>query len=78
MPEDFINQLKQKQADLSFTITGVLMDQDSPGMAFSLKPFCNEIYRVSELDGNKVAEALLSNRTWEEVRKDGKKCRITP
>jgi uncharacterized protein with von Willebrand factor type A (vWA) domain len=63
MPEDFINQLKQKQADLSFTITGVLMDQDSPGMAFSLKPFCNEIYRVSELDGNKVAEALLSNRT---------------
>jgi len=62
MPEDFVKALKQKQTDLSFTITGVLMDQGSPGMEFSLKPFCNEVYRISELGGDKVADALLSGR----------------
>ncbi len=62
MPEDFVASLKQKQAELSFTVTGVLMDQDDPGMAFSLKPFCNEIYRISELGGDRIADALLSNR----------------
>jgi len=62
MLEDFVKALKQKQTDLSFTITGVLMDQGSPGMEFSLKPFCNEVYRISELGGDKVADALLSGR----------------
>ena len=62
MPEEFVKALELKKADLSFTITGVLMDQDSPGMAFSLKPFCNEIYRVSELGGDRIADTLLSNR----------------
>lgn len=62
MPEEFVAALKQKQAELKFTITGVLMDQDSPGMAFSLKPFCNEVYRISELGGDSVADTLLSKR----------------
>ena len=62
MPEEFVKALKQKQADLSFTITGVLMDQDSPGMAFSLKPFCNEVYRISELGGDRIADAILAKR----------------
>jgi hypothetical protein len=43
-------------------VTGVLMDQLSPGMAFSLKPFCNEIYRISELGGDSIADALISIR----------------
>jgi uncharacterized protein with von Willebrand factor type A (vWA) domain len=63
MPEDFVAALKQKQADLSFTVTGVLMDQSSPGMEFSLKPFCNEVYRISELGGDRIAEMLLADRT---------------
>lgn len=62
MPDDFVAQLKAKQAGLSFTVTGVLMDQDSPGMAFSLQPFCNDIYRVSEIGGDSIAETLLSKR----------------
>jgi uncharacterized protein with von Willebrand factor type A (vWA) domain len=62
MPEDFVAALKQKQAELSFTITGILMDKSSPGMAFSLKPFCNELYRVSELGGDRIAEMLLEKR----------------
>lgn len=62
MPEEFVNALKQKQAALDFTITGILMDQDSLGMKFSLEPFCNEIYRISELGGDRVAEALLAKR----------------
>lgn len=62
MPEEFVQALKHKQAACGFTITGILMDQDSPGMKFSLEPFCNEIYRISELGGDRVAEALLSKR----------------
>ena len=62
MPEGFVKALGQKQADLTFTITGVLMDQDSPGMEFSLKPFCNEVYRISELGGDVVVDTLLSKR----------------
>jgi len=62
MPEEFVKALKQKQAELSFAITGVLMDQDSPGMEFSLKPFCNEVYRISEMGGDRIADALLSGR----------------
>lgn len=62
MPEEFVKALGQKQADLSFTITGILMDQDSPGMEFSLKPFCNEVYRISELGGDSIADALLTKR----------------
>jgi len=62
MPEDFVKALHKKKSELSFTVTGILMDKDSPGMEFSLKPFCNEIYRTSELDGDKIADALLSKR----------------
>ena len=47
---------------MGFTITGILMDQATPGMKFTLAPFCDEIYRISELGGQQVAERLLSER----------------
>lgn len=60
--EDFVTKLKEKQAQYGFTITGVLMDQGDVGMIFSLKPFCNEVYRISEIGGDRIIDGLLSER----------------
>lgn len=60
--EPFIQKLKEKKTAMGFTITGILMDQASPGMKFTLAPFCDEVYRISELGGQQVAERLLSGR----------------
>lgn len=60
--EPFVQELQKKKAAMGFTITGILMDQVSPGMKFTLAPFCDEIYRISELGGQQVAERLLSGR----------------
>ncbi len=60
--ESFVQELQKKKAAMGFTITGILMDQASPGMKFTLAPFCDEIYRISELGGQQVAERLLSGR----------------
>ena len=60
--ESFVQELQKKKAAMGFTITGILMDQASPGMKFTLSPFCDEVYRISELGGQQVAERLLSGR----------------
>lgn len=60
--DTFAQELQKKKAAAGFTITGILMDQASPGMKFTLAPFCDEIYRISELGGDQVADKLLSGR----------------
>lgn len=62
MSDDFTTQLKEKQVANGFTVTGILMDQNDAGMEFSLTPFCNVIYRISELGGDRIVDALLSDR----------------
>ena len=46
----------------AFTVTGVLLDSDYPGIEFSLKPFCQNIYRTSELAGEDIIRELVSKR----------------
>lgn len=60
--EDFVERLRSEQAQRQFSITGVLLDADSPGMDFSLKSFCQNIYRTSELTGDAVVSALVASR----------------
>lgn len=62
MPKDFLEELRQEQSDRRFTITGVLLDSGSPGMDFSLKDFCQNIYRTSELVGENIVRELVSAR----------------
>jgi len=38
------------------------MDVESPGMAFGLKPFCEDIYRTSELSRDSIVEAVITLR----------------
>ena len=63
MPEHFLQELRQEQAERRFTVTGVLLDSGCPGMDFSLKEFCQNIYRTSELAGEDIMRKLVSART---------------
>ena len=52
LPPEFISRLQEEQVRRRFTITGILLDQGNEGMDFSLKAFCQNIYRTSELTGH--------------------------
>lgn len=58
----FIEELKDTQSRHAFEITGILLDQGDPGMDFSLKSFCQTIYRTSELMGDDIARKLICDR----------------
>ena len=57
-----LEQLHQEQAARRFTVTGVLLDKGSPGMDFSLKEFCQDIYRTSQLLGDDIVRELVTKR----------------
>ena len=60
LPDDFAENLRQKQTKKNFTVTGILLDVGSPGMEFSLTPFCRKIYRTSQLCGEDVVRSVIS------------------
>lgn len=62
LPDAFREGLQTVQATHGFKVTGILLDMASPGMAFSLTPFCDEIYRTSELTQDEIVEALITGR----------------
>ena len=62
LPEDYLKELHSEQEAYRFTVTGILLDINTPGMAFSLRPFCQNIYRTSELLGDDIVRELVNNR----------------
>lgn len=62
LPEDYLATLRKEQAARKFTATGVLLDAGNPGMEFSLTPFCQKIYRTSELAGDEIVRGLVAQR----------------
>jgi len=62
LSEDYLKQLKEEQTSRRFTVTGVLLDKENCGMEFSLKEFCQNIYRMSELLGDEIVRKLVSRR----------------
>ena len=62
LPEDYLAKLHKEQAARKFTVTGILLDAGNPGMEFSLTPFCQKIYRTSELAGDEIVRGLVSQR----------------
>ena len=62
LSEEYLTELRQEQAARRFTVTGVLLDKGKPGMDFSLKPFCQNIYRTSQLLGDDIVRQLVSRR----------------
>lgn len=61
LSENYIEELRAAQAERRFTVTGVLLDENDAGMDFSLKSFCQNIYRTSELGGEQVVQSLITN-----------------
>ena len=62
LPDKYLEQLQAEQAARQFTVTGVLLDKGDPGMAFSLEPFCQNIYRTSELLGDEIVREMITKR----------------
>lgn len=62
LPDAFLEELHAAQSSAPFQVTGVLLDQGSPGMDFSLKSFCQKIYRTSELMGEDIMRELVAAR----------------
>lgn len=62
LPPAFIEQLREKQGSLGFTVTGILLDAGA-SMDFSLKTFCEKIYRTSELMGEEIIRDIVAKRT---------------
>jgi uncharacterized protein with von Willebrand factor type A (vWA) domain len=63
LPDPFLSELRQAQMEQHFTITGILLDQGTDCVDFSLRPFCQNIYRTSELTGDEIVRDILSDRT---------------
>ena len=59
LPDACQQELQAAQAAYHFTVTGILLDEGHAGMDFSLKPFCQKIYRTSELTDNAVVESVI-------------------
>ena len=62
LPKDYLAKLHKEQSARKFTVTGILLDAGSPGMDFSLTPFCQKIYRTSELAGDEIVRGLVTQR----------------
>ncbi len=62
LPDAYIQGLQKKQAEHRFTVTGILLDKATPNMSFSLKEFCQNIYRTSELLGDDIVRELVQIR----------------
>ena len=58
----FAEELAATQQELAFKITGILLDTDIGNGDFSLQPFCEKIYRTSEMFQNDIVQKLVSQR----------------
>lgn len=62
MSVEFLSHLHSAKAQRKFTVTGVLLDAHGNSFDFTLAPFCDEVYRTSQLTGDEVAKALIARR----------------
>ena len=62
LPDACQQELQVSQAVYHFTVTGILLDKGRAGMGFSLEPFCQKIYRTSELTGDGIVQSMAALR----------------
>lgn len=62
LPDSFLEKLKAEQSVRGFQITGILLDQEDTGFEFSLREFCTNVYRTSQLSRDQIAEQLVVSR----------------
>jgi uncharacterized protein with von Willebrand factor type A (vWA) domain len=59
--EEFADLFRQQLREQKMTVTGVLLDEGSPGFEFSLEPFCERVYRASEIAQGEIMKQILSS-----------------
>lgn len=62
LPDEYVALLRAEQVSRRFTVTGILLDKGKSAMDFSLKPFCQTVYRASELTGDEIVQKLVAQR----------------
>lgn len=62
LSQEYLERLRTEQAACRFTITGILLDKGNSSMEFSLKEFCQNIYRTSELLDDEIMRELVNKR----------------
>ena len=62
LSEAFRAELSAAQDARHFTVTGILLDKGKACFDFSLQAFCQKIYRTSELTGDDIVRAVVSER----------------
>jgi uncharacterized protein with von Willebrand factor type A (vWA) domain len=62
LPDAFQNELVCEQIVFAFHITGILLDTDIEAGDFSLQPFCQMVYRSSEVFQDGIVKSLISQR----------------
>jgi uncharacterized protein with von Willebrand factor type A (vWA) domain len=62
LPDGCVKDLHEQQLARKFTVTGILLDKSCAGMDFSLKAFCQKIYRTSQLVGDEIVRDLVNDR----------------
>ena len=61
MSEEFCEMLKTKLQGYGATVTGILLDKDSP-CGKSLEPFCDKIYHSRDITEDEIAVQILNQR----------------
>ena len=54
-------KLQNEVSDARCSVIGLLMDQDSPGEAFSLERFCERVLRVSQFSHMDIEQQLFNH-----------------
>ena len=62
LSDAYQQELQAAQVAYHFTVTGILLDKGQADMDFSLKPFCQKIYRTSELAGDTIVRFMISSQ----------------
>lgn len=62
LSQEYLEDLSQEQTAHRFKVTGILLDKGNPNMDFSLKVFCQDIYRTSQLLGEDIVRSIVSKR----------------
>ena len=61
--EPFVERFRKAKAEQRFTVTGLLLDTgEQPGFEFSIEPFCERVYRTSEIVEGEIVRGLLESR----------------
>ena len=61
--DEFARDFCDKSEQLKFSVFGIVIDTDKPGMVFSLSSFCKKVYRLSEMTGDNIAAAIVARKT---------------